>query len=133
MATAYLIDGKEAQGEDYAGAIEALPAEDLDCVYFGRAGKGALMVSTAPGGFSVTEQRADGSSWLSPVLTRDQAKNLVRLFLDGGDYWREGVEWESQTLTTRDVVRRVCWLALIGAVVVAVTLWMVKFFSRDSM
>jgi hypothetical protein len=68
MASSYLIDGKEAQGEDYAGAIDALQNDDLGYVYFKIPEKGTLMVSTYPGGFLVTDERLDGSSWTSPTL-----------------------------------------------------------------
>ena len=66
--TPYLIDGKEARGEDYVGRIDTLPSDDLAYFRVRIPDKGTLMVSTHPGGVVVTDERLDGSSWTSRVL-----------------------------------------------------------------
>jgi hypothetical protein len=123
----YLIDGKEAQGEDYAHAIDALPNDDLGYVRVQIPEKGTVIVSTYPGGFLVTDERLDGSSWTSPTLAKDRVKDLVASFLRSGEDWRGGFQWELTTLTTRDVWRRTVRILLIGTVVVALALWVIRF------
>jgi hypothetical protein len=98
--TRYVIDGKQAQGEDYLGAIDALACNDLCYVRVIIPDKGTLMVSVYPGGLLVTDERQDGSSWTSPVLATDRVKDLVGLFLDGRDDWRKGLDWELTTVAT---------------------------------
>jgi hypothetical protein len=130
MVMPYLIDGKEALGDDYVGAIDALPSDDLGYVRVKIPQKGTLMVSTYPGGFLVTDERLDGSSWTSPALAKDRVKDLVGLFLKGRDDWRAGLEWELTTLTTGDAWRRTLRIVLIGAVVVAFALWLARLWTK---
>jgi hypothetical protein len=129
MAASYLIDGKEAQGEDYARAIDALPSDDLGFVRVKIPETGTVMVSTYPGGFIVTDERLDGSSWTSPTLAKDRVKDLVASFLRGDD-WREGLQWELTTLTTRDAWRRTLRIVLIGVVVIALALGLIRLFTK---
>jgi len=126
----YLIDGKEARGEDYVGAIDALPSDDLPFFRVRVPDKGTVMVSTLPGGFIVTDERLDGSSWTSPVLAKEPVKGLVGLFLDGHNAWREGLEWELTMLTTRNASRRTLRIVLIGAIVVALAAWLARLFRK---
>ena len=126
----YFIDGKQAQGEEYAGAIDALPSDDLGSVRVKIPEKGTLIVSTYPGGFLVTDERLDGSSWASPTLAKDRVKDLVGLYLKGRDDWREGLEWQLTTLTTKDAWRRTVRILLIGALVVAFVLWLARLWTK---
>jgi hypothetical protein len=126
MAMSYLIEEKEAQGEDYSHAIDALPSDDLGYVRVKMPEKGALLVSTYPGGFLVTDERPDGSSWTSPTLAKDRVKNLVGLFLSGRDDWREGLEWDQTTLANREAWRRSLRLVLIGAALIALATWLAR-------
>jgi len=130
MALSYLIDGKEAQGEDYAGAIDAISNDDLGYVRVKIPEKGTLMVSTYPGGFLVTDERLDGSAWTSPTLVMDRAKDLVRSFVNGRDDWRGDLQWELTTLTTKDVWRRVLRIIMVGAVAVGLALWLSGLFTK---
>ena len=127
----YLIDGKPAQGEDYALAIESLPIDDLDCVQIGTPDRGYVSVSTIAGGFLVTDERPDGSSWAArSALTKEQVKNLVASFLSGSDKWRTGLEWELVVLTRQEGRRRTMRILLIGAVVVALALLVRSVLNR---
>jgi hypothetical protein len=130
MVTSYLIDGKEAHGDDYARAIDGLPSDDLGYVLVTIPEKGTVMVSTYPGGFLVTDERPDGSSWTSPTLAKDRVKDLVASFLQGGETWREGLQWQLTALTTRDVWRRILRILLIGSVVVALALWLARLVTE---
>lgn len=130
MAAPYLIDGKEAQGEDYARAINALPSDDLGFVRINIPEIGTVMVSTYPGGLFVTDERLDGSSWTSPTLAKDRVKELVAAFLRGGNAWREGLQWELTTLTTRDACRRTLTIVLTGTVVIAIAVCLISLFAK---
>ncbi len=130
MATSYFIDGREARGDDYARAIDELPSDDLGYIRIEIPEGSTVMVSTYPGGFLVTDERTDGSSWTTPTLPKDRVKDLIASFLRGGDTWREGLQWELTTLTTRDAWWRTLRLLLIGAVVIALALWLTKHFTN---
>jgi hypothetical protein len=130
MSLCYLIDGKEAHGEDYASAIDALPKDDLDFVCVKIPEKGTLIVFTYPEGYVVTDERLDGSAWTSPMLASDQVKALVQSFLKGGDDWRKDLQWEMTTLTTRDVGWRVLRIMLVGMVFVMLALWLTRLFTN---
>lgn len=56
----YLIDGKEAQGEDFANAIERLQTEDLDFIRI-KTENGTLLVSTHPDGLVLSPSSSDES------------------------------------------------------------------------
>lgn len=130
MATSYLIDGKEAQGDDYVRALDELPNDDLGYVCIEIPERGTVMVSTYPGGFLVTDERLDGSSWTSPTLAKERVKDLVASFLRGGDTWRDGLQWELTTLATKDAWQRAIRILLIGAFLVALALWLIRFFTK---
>ena len=126
----YLIDGKEAHGEDYARAIDGLPS---DLGYFACVSvpeRDTLMISTYPGGFMVTDERPDGSSWTSPPLAKDKIKDLIASFLRGDDTWREGLQWELIMVPTKEGWWRALRILLIGAVLVALALWLTRLFTK---
>jgi hypothetical protein len=126
----YFIDGREARGSDYTGAIDALPEDDLALTCVRAPGKSDVAISTDPGGVVVIETRADGSSWMSEPITRDHAKSMVGSFLNGDEEWRRGVDWEQTVLTSREGRRRTFRILLIGAVLVALVAWLVKALTE---
>ena len=130
VATSYLIDGKEAQEEDYARAIDSLESAARGFVHVKIPEKGTLTVSTDPCGFVVTEQRRDGSSWTGPTLPIERAKNLVGSFLSGRDDWREGLEWNQTKLTDREALRRSRRIVLVTAIFLALAAWLAAFLRK---
>lgn len=128
--TAYLIDGRAAQGEDYTAAIDSLPVDDLGFFRVKVPARGTLMVSTYPDGFLVTDERLDGSSWTSPVLAKDRVKKVVGLFLEGDEDWRKGLQWELTTLSPTEARYRTLRVVLIGIVLVALVSWLVRLFTH---
>lgn len=100
--TIYLIDGKEARDKDYAFAIESLPTDGSDYVGIGLPDGDSVVISAVSGGFLVTNERPDGSSWAArSMLTRDQVEDLVASFVSRSDEWREGLAWEPVILPSR--------------------------------
>ena len=121
----YLINGKEAQGEDYAEAIEALPsAEDHPAeVCVETADNRALTVCNWPGGrFLLIDRMSDGSGCRSPALSKEQAKAVVVSVLNG-DEWRKGLQWELGGQATKYARRRMLAVLLVAATLVALPMW----------
>ena len=115
----YLLDGKEARGEDYLAAIDsvaAAPTHDPAWVCVRVAGVGTLVVSTGLGGLSIDDERSDGSTWTKYELTKQEAKALVATFLDGSTNWRSETGWELTKLATKQAIRRMLWIVLSGIV-----------------
>jgi|SRR5687767_10320881 len=129
MTTAYLINGKAAQGEDFVRAIDALPTDD-DFVHIQIPNKGEVTVLRFSEGYWVDDQRADGSTWTSPTLDLNGVRDLVRAFIEDRANWRDGVEWELTSPTKRDARRRTLRLALIGSVLIALALWLTRGLSN---
>ena len=130
MPASYLIDGKPAQREDFVRAIDELPSDDLDFVSVKIPDRGEVSVLRTSEGFLVHDERLDGSTWMTPALPPDRAKDLVRAFVEDRPYWRDGVEWEMNSLTTRDAWVRFFRIALIGFVLIAVVSWLTKLLAN---
>jgi hypothetical protein len=121
----YFIDGKEAQGEDYAEALEALPsAEDHPAeVCIETPNNRTLMVCNWPGGrFLVIDKRPDGSEWRSQPLGREQVRAVVVSFLNGEE-WRKGLQWELEGLAAEDNRRGMLVILLVAVLIIGVVLW----------
>lgn len=129
MTPSYLINGKLAQGEDFIRAIDALPTDDDDFICIQIPDKGEVTVLRFSEGFLIDDRRADGSTWVSPTLTADRAKDLVRAFLEDRPYWRDGIEWELTTLTRKDVWLRLLRIAVISSVLLALAWWLTRLFT----
>ena len=129
MTTSYLINGKPAQGDDFIPAIDALPTDDAS-VSIKIPNKGELIIFRFSEGFWVNDQRPDGSTWTTPTLDLDRVRDLVRAFIEDRVNWRDGLEWELTSLATRDARRRTLRLALIGAILIALALWLTRVLSN---
>ncbi len=126
----YFLDGKEARDDDYIRAIEMFPDDDIGFVRITIPNEGILLVSSHPAGYVITNERLDGSSWLSPVLDKEQIRELIELFLDRDENWRGAFEWELFSVTTKDAAFRTSRILLIGAVLIALALWLVRLFTN---
>lgn len=127
----YLLDGQEARDDAYVRAINGLPADAPGCIQVALPENGQLSVSTYPGGFLLQHDRPDGSCWATrrPV-NRDEVKKRVAGFLTGRDDWNAGLDWDQVALTTREGRRRKAWILLIGAILVALALLLVRLFTN---
>lgn len=123
----YLLDGKVAQGKDYVIPLEALSGGDD--IRIGISHKRGLIVSVCSEGFFVTEERADGSTFLTTGLTKERVSKLLEDFLSGAEDWREGLVWELTTLPSSRAARRTLVLLLVGGVLVVCIWWLVKIFA----
>jgi hypothetical protein len=124
----YLLNGKEAQGKEYIGHLESLSNEDD--IRIGLPGDCGLIVSLCSEGFFVTEERDDGSTFLTTGLTKERVTALIDDFLSGTEDWREGFEWELTTLPSRRAARRSLVLLLVGGLLVALIWWLAKDFGQ---
>jgi hypothetical protein len=130
----YFIDGREAHGEDYAKAIDALqgvlsdyPAE----VCIETSDKRGLTVCRWPDGvFRVLDKMSDGSEWRTPALSKEQVNALLGSFLSGEE-WRKGLLWEPGTPATKDVRLRALAVFLVTGLLFAFAMWSGGFFNRQ--
>lgn len=67
---------------------------------------------------------------LGPMLPADRAKDLAKAFVEDRPYWRDGVEWEMNSLTRRDTWLRLLRLALISSVLIAIASWLTKVLTN---
>ncbi len=119
----YLLDGKEAQGKDYVASLESL--RDEDDIRIGIPGERGLIVSVCSDGYFVTEERVDGSTYLTTGLSKERVRALIESFLREAEDWREGLEWELTTFPSKRAARRTMVLLLIGGVLVTLVWWLI--------
>jgi hypothetical protein len=124
----YLLDGKEAHGADYIAPLEIL--SDEDDIHIGIPDERGLIVSVCSDGFFGTEERPDGSTYLTTGLTKERVRALVHSFLSEAEDWREGLEWELTTHPSKRVARRALLLLLTTGVLAAFAWWLTRVVSR---
>ena len=119
----YFINGREAQGEDFAEAIEALPnsAEYYPAeVSIGIPDNRTLTICNWPGGHFVIIER--GPEWRSTPLTKEQVKAVVASFLNAEE-WRKGLQWELKGVATKNDRRRMLAIFLFASFFIGLAMW----------
>ena len=126
--TTYLLDGQEAQGGDYVAPLESLSDDEVIEIAISD-GRG-LTVSICSDGYFVTEERADGSAYLTTNLTKERVRKLIDAFLSNAEDWRAGLEWELTSLPPRRLARRILGLVLMGTILAIAAWWLTRNVPR---